>query len=235
MDSFDAVLGARRGSMQAQAQRDAEEAYERERTLARWMSEVSQGGACTQALAEFYDSKTGTSASYSQLFATLTNEVHVRDVKELVEIVKHGDPVGYTGLTAPAITFLAQFFQWPPPWLPDDGDSGAAYAIDHLFFGEYEHAHYQRLLPICHGVAALIANKSAQAGQPMCRRAATCLRTAPVEALAGPLASWVKAFGQRIDNDRLSQAEREVLQSIISDQVLVGGIVPAFAALAQKV
>jgi hypothetical protein len=254
---FNAVLGARRGSAGAQAARDTGERQARERALQQFALDVEakSGSANTASLlaalykgAETYQGD----AAREQMIEELDWQVTSANLREVATIMAVGDPQLCPGLTAPAVEALGRFYARPAAeqellaqraYQSDSSTVPAGVGVTRgqaeavvvtALLGPRELAHYERLRPLCEGLGAYLARQPSIAGESLCIQAARALRSAPTAALAGPLASWVKAFARRIDEEKLSGMERNILQNIIADQMLDSALAPAFGPIAER-
>jgi hypothetical protein len=224
MSNFDAVVGARRGSAAAQAARDIVEAEFHERTLVAWAVEVENKGAssrCTQALFAAYERARALAdeeayAAFAAAMNAFLEDTGFEDtgfkLLRIARVAAYGDPMGWPGLTAPAVRFLGQYFSEPKF---DARSQTAGNVIDDCFRGAHDEAYYERVRVLAQALATVIARTPGDRGGA-CTRAAAILKTAPTFALTGALSSWVTAFAQRIDNDLSILVELRALRSVIS-------------------
>jgi hypothetical protein len=152
-------------------------------------------------------------------------------VRELEVIAALDDPLGWPGFTEPAVYALGRYFEEGT----FSDNSHARTVISTCLAGPYELARYERLRPLCDGIASFIARLPEGSGDGVCFAAWTALSNAPVEALTGPLASWVAVCEERLAKLPLGNPERGVLQAMRADQVQkFGAPVPAFLGLASR-
>jgi hypothetical protein len=167
-----------------------------------------------------------------QMVEELRAGAGLRGPRELASIAVAGDPRGWPGLTAPAIAALSAYFARPiEPDHRDIPSTEAPFVFEQCLAQPHEEAYYQRLQPLCVGLAVMLARQPA--ASRVCLRAARILREAPTAALVGPLRSWIDVFAQRIEGD-LSASERTVLLGICEDRASDGELADVVAELAQR-
>ena len=213
---FDAVVGTRRGSKDAQALRDRAEAQHREQSLRVWAGQVDEQLA--DLLAGFYRQgehgyAEGRRGELQRRLAGLL-AAHGADAFALAD--RAGDPDGWPGLTAPAVSALAAYLLSDPPQL----DLEAHQAVETCLAGRWPLSHWERLSELCDAMGWVLARVPSSEGQHVCMAACRVMRSAPTAALAGPLAGWVDAFACRIDAGRLTAPERQLLNIIAADETL---------------
>jgi hypothetical protein len=240
-NNFDSVVGTRRGlGADVQAQRDDVEREQRAVQLRRRRDSdlvafaaslpaegevigTSYGGALVSNLIKAYEAGACEpgSAKYSEFVEVLATAASSRPLTAhiLIAIAAAEEPESAPGLTAPAIAALSQYLTNNSDPFVETGLRPlvsaalhhAEHALDVCFPGPRESAHYQRLQPLCQGIAALIEHGLYMEAGGLCVRAARVLESAPAEALAGPLSSWIEAFTRRSDADNLGPVERDIL------------------------
>jgi hypothetical protein len=253
-DSFDSVVGARRGSPAAQAARDADEqavlvaraaAEERERVrreaeeLAVFASARSDfaaavGGASgerlmVETLTIAYDEgEYEDKVLYGQLVDALVEDV-TWSASELTAIAAVGDPVSMPGLTAPAVSALNRYFS-DITWAEGSKAENISYHVMMILEAYAQDSDvYERLLPLCQGFAAVLA----QTQEPeedfltLGLQMVGIIEKASPEALAGPLRCWLEVLAQRLKDDKSGVGERNVLKRI-ADATTVD---PTFASV----
>lgn len=145
---------------------------------------------------------------------TLVNEADSDfGFEEIVAVAALGDPVGYPGLSTPAVRFLGRHLEQGPARALK---AKAVTVIDRLFVAHaYDQAYYQRLLPICLGVGDLIAR--CEERDCVSARVVTSmlLAHAPAQLQARELSSWVHAFAQLVRRDVFNERDAEHWNSIV--------------------
>jgi hypothetical protein len=242
--NFNSVLGLQRGSVSAQAQRDATEKALRVSGQQQFLDGVEAAGyprTHVQALIDAYESGRGRvgAEGYEELVQELMSLEGGVDFSYFPYIIERGDPVGSPGLTNPAITALARTLS--------EGSSKQQTIIfiqareivaDCLpgwrskFEREPEsfEKYYERLRPLVEAIAALmvvekknkVLRKSEDVGAKqteLCDRVARALRNAPPAVIEGTLSSWVAAFRQRISDSRVGPGELGILSGMVADQI----------------
>jgi hypothetical protein len=249
---FDAILGTRRGSALAQKQRDVDE--ERARTRLRdnafldfadTVAGFANPAISANALKQAYNGELDESKLTEILWDELQSPSGFDALKE---VAAFGDPVGWPGLTAPAVQFLAQHFDpahvdseaWRYDVSPQDYRSVLCVEANGIVLSclseTYDAAYYVRLLPLYQSLGALLASAGKTLeGANFATNAAAALRQAPTSALTGPLLTWVQAFTQRAVAGELSAGERQQLRLTVGDQKSKGEIAAVFADIANIV
>src|ERR1035441_3704942 len=115
---FDTLIGARRGSAGAQLTRDSTEEREREHSLGALRAEIAGlggGGTSLETLVAAYNQDTHVAGNSSKLAWSLFVYLAVSPASahEVALLAGHGDPAGWPGLTAPAVTALGRYFKLP--------------------------------------------------------------------------------------------------------------------------
>jgi hypothetical protein len=236
VDGFDTVLGVRRGSPSAQAQRDVDERVQRrsalERALDLWVERITKAtGSCayTPGLAATYrdgvltgkDFRESSAADMLERLISAGENGNNTLISELIAITVLGDPVECPGISWSAVSALGRYFESESTALSAKVehprvDAHARRVLDACFFGPYENEFYQRLLPLCQGLGTYLnAQSSSQSRERLLLRAAQVLRSAPIATLERALASWVEVFALRAKNGTISEAERNILSVIL--------------------
>jgi hypothetical protein len=234
VEGFNGVLGSRRGSVTAQAQRDASERRTREDVLRdfclavespRVVNVVGAAGELATELIDAYErgDSAPSSPNYAKLVDFLRRRVSEDGPLGLIAAIKYGDPAGFPGLTTPAISGLATYLRTNAP------RSGRKYhlpnaigVVSQLLQGRHPRAHYEKLASVCEAIGELITtvsknpSKNPEAGPMLCEAAAAVLCNAPVEALLGPLSSWPQAFTERARRELCDYEERRCLCILIA-------------------
>jgi hypothetical protein len=259
VDSFAAVLGTRRGSALAQAQRDADENMQLEVALAdKFVSVQLEAGSAVsfEMLVRAYRLRPQQQPQQreiadAQLIEELLLLIEARSsVRELAVVCAHGDPRGWPGLTAPAAAALTRYFADVHAARSLYSQKSAGRTIGRTVADraeavlntclatredcDYDVAYYQRLQPLSDILATLIVSQS---GAPYTRRlrvrAAAILWTLPAEVLVGPMASWVSAFAQAFDAGLLT-SECDILADGFLRRAAEADFLLAVDALVQR-
>jgi hypothetical protein len=250
--NFNVVLGRGRGSVSAQTQRDLAEIEARELVLDRWIYESNKIGCsqvCANALIVAYsDTRRERTDTEGEWYDDFKKAAYSKVEKDrafepirIARLIKFGDPVGWPGLTAPAIKFMGWYCSASEP-----APSGAVVeiVIDKCFLeGINEESEFEYLQPLIDDLATVIKRTPVDV-RPVCVRAASVLRVAPTSALVGSLVSWVQAFATRIDNGMDIEGELKVLQSAVTlargplnaepDAKRVAALAPVASALSAR-
>ena len=205
---FDSVIGARRGSAAAQAQRDTAEHQTRESARMDFFLVVEAGvtasgwhgsGETTWAAIELLAAwKRGehspNSPGYSAFVESLRDGCIEHGPEGLIVAVDYGDPAGYAGLTAPAIDGLTAYLRTKVPRPRRKYHRADAIAVVcHLLRGQRDPARYEQLSGVCEAISGFIASasESVEAGPMLC--------------------SWVPAFAERVRKGLVETSERQML------------------------
>jgi hypothetical protein len=170
---------------------------------------------------------------------------HTTDTRGLAVIAALGDPEGWPGLTAPAVTALGSYYT---SHIHDSEQlsrqvSGVLFDLcflrnperDSFFKGsEHDEAHYLRLQPLCASLAEFVRNQPQLPGTAFLVNMAAAMELAPVAALAGPLHSWVLAFAERYDVGTLPDDVWGPLNSLIHEHKDNAQFASAFAPLIER-
>jgi hypothetical protein len=251
-DQFASVLGAHRGLSSAQsaerkqqereradAQREVAWQRQREHNLRTWFTGISQLSGSRTAFTKLVDgynagAHVADADGSDELVENLLDQPTI-DAPTLVLgcMADHGDPVGWPGLTDPAVRALSRYLRTPRE-RPDDNQIQVE--AGHLLAGCFEStalnealstaekdAYYLRLQPLADAIAQVMPG-SGRMSVP----ATVVLAGASVSSLAGPLRSWVLVCAQRFDDGDLSEREQESLKQTIAVRARTEG--PAFEA-----
>lgn len=170
--------GVRRGSAAAQAQRDIDEARSRaraarERGLAEFLQRAERAGNAervfwmpharyfAQTLIDGYRENIATEAMAEQLFVSLSrgnSKKRRESLQQLAVVAALDDPLECPGLTAPAVSVLAQCFKQVQKTGYEIAE--ANFVIEKLSVGARDSAHYLRLQPLYESLAALLEEPS---------------------------------------------------------------------------
>jgi hypothetical protein len=245
VSGFEAVLGTRRGSVAAQAQRDINEDEQRKAALLGFPEQVGEvlrrepwglnGQAIASSLVCDYEDHVSEKSSrqrllknWRELDESIPNNHDT--LPGLVVIVELGDPLGSPGLTEPAMQALCDYFVFSAAAeVHSDrvraiGDNRliherAAWVINKLFRSPRAPAHYLRFARLCEVLSPIIAgntlNEDAD-GQFLGIWAAMSLRAAPEEALTGPMRGWVDAFTEVVNADAIIWEEEQELNQLVA-------------------
>jgi hypothetical protein len=257
---FNALLGARRGSPQAQAARDVAEHTitddERENfrlavaaPVAADISGLGLGRMLGQQLLDAYERGDcdPTSPSYATFVAWVREQALAGHGAEEIAAIGYGDPIGYPGLTVPVVVGLADALSLTMPAITNLNKTmskevavAVGMVVDRLFTTVNTDDYYRRLSPLCKviGQAIAVAPKPRSTdvfpspGVAVCQNAAVLMRKVPANVLQGPFHSWMTGFALRLKRGRCSDFERQTLRLIIADMVLVGEIPDYFKPIA---
>jgi hypothetical protein len=157
-DVFASVLGTRRGSQAAQAQRDTDERAQQDVALDQFMEQVvvrkSGGsvpylGANTEMLVRAYWAQRPPAEVVAELEATLAvldrSGQRLMFLEGLALLVDLGDPVSCPGLTAPALQMLSAYFGGIGNESTQARDCEAEWVIRQVFVGVRAAARAQQL------------------------------------------------------------------------------------------
>lgn len=255
---FDAVFGTRRGSPEAQAQRDAAEEEVRARALKTFiwtLALTEERYDVATALADtwigyvqdrevgmgsrYVQGKTVPAPSYEQLVETLVTQIREAGADATLAAVAEGDPADTPGLTAPAIEALGRYFASPAADTKAAQDLGIA-SIEAFHTCSPRRLtpleHYEQLRPLCEGLGVYLGSNLEEAQIGFLRAdifvaTAKALSFAPTDALRGPLRSWIEAVAAREREGVLEPATREILRALIRVRATDVGFDEAFAPL----
>jgi hypothetical protein len=143
---------------------------------------------------------------------------------ELVTLVGKGDPVGWPGLTAPAVTALTAYLDRNAELEGFDPlqkmglflDLEILWAPGHCFAKARKAVDYKQMLPLCRSLAKMIVQEAAD-DKDVAWHMARTLRAVEVDAITGPLASWVPAFVERRLQKRIQTVENAVFQDVAAE------------------
>jgi hypothetical protein len=239
--SFNSILGARRGSVGAQAQRDAGEDVEREAVFRQFRNALSgsfptpTAGHSTLLLGNKLVNKYRQHLPASEVADGLMEFVQSagafdrgKVLENFATVVAAGDPMFCPGLTEPALLALCNYFAEVPEDESRDKELieselssqnlHAERVIKTLFGDGNKPAFYVRTQQLCETIGKMLArpvrSQSLHSGL-LGEAAARALFAAPEEALAGPLQGWINAFAQRSDQESLTHPERKILGELI--------------------
>jgi hypothetical protein len=235
--AFNAALGSRRGSVEAQTRRDHEETKERVRRQAQAKEIAKQslhefrekilhanmrnggfagGLAVIDDLVAYYrNHELHTKENYQVLLEKLAEQISLRG-PGLIHAAADGDPEGWPGLTTPIVEAIGKYFT----------DTDDHYTIVReraedaltICFGRQHRKdieHCKRIAPICEGLATVIKMQPRHAPESMGEgpslTAARLLQSVPDEIIEGPLQPWVRALAGRARAGKLDERELSVL------------------------
>ena len=248
---FDTIFGGRRGSATAQARRDADE---RDHTIQGFIDKAYALGFSGERaqlihtmLRAYTETEEGKRSATDRdlLVEDLVDACYLGHIRELAIIADLEDPVGWPGLTAPAVEAIGSYFaalaseadylsatSWPEPLNDIDCVLNTCFT-----FQLRDQARLQRLRPLCEGMGQLLTRLVAPAGGEagVGYKALLVLQDVSEESMTGPLASWVTAFEKRLKAQALSDSEVGALHVILAVQVKnTGAPWPVFKSLAKS-
>jgi hypothetical protein len=250
VDGFTAVLGTRRGSALAQAQRDIVESQQREVALGGFLKTIAgitsgSGFEIEEGLAQAYRQKEPVQSVASTLLrklqasktlALMSSRLHI-----VAAVADSGDPALCPGLTKPALIALCDYLTW----LAEE-DNAVAYltrssvnaladvVVRRSFLDrDLEEAYCRRLQPLCEVLGAFLARPGNKDDTCPGENMAIVLRDASFDVLQ-PLRSWIEAFALRYDEESLTARERQLLLSAVHESAFDPEVARAFAPLTQR-
>jgi hypothetical protein len=248
--NFEAVLGSNRGSVSAQARRDADEfsdrqrqcadAFERQRADAFEVFALAVVSACSSRVAvdvlgAAYGEEGYQSQGQEDLQESLLAQAQVKDTRELAVIAAQPDPVGWPGLTAPAVVALGRYYATRINDHEDLSRQFSGVLFQFCFTGEdHDEAHYQRLQPLCQSLAEFVSQYPQIAGKTFLENMARTFRFAPVAALSGALRSWIDVFARFYDVGELDNSLWTLINAAIADREKDVEFKDAFAPLIER-
>jgi hypothetical protein len=236
VDGFAAVLGTRRGSPTAQAQRDAEERRVLEAALSEFATNVGAhfptAFGVVDALAEAYRKQEPPTVTAERIFERMKHQF-IWDIEELVTAARVGDPENAPGLVAPVQLILNQWFRREnadPDFHPQlRRTEHAKLVIDRLFgpedededgmpiYRERASEFYLTWGDLVADLGAVIAKReSGGSAQGLGFAAIRAMRMAPGGVLAGSMRSWVRAFSRLIAAGDLTGREKMELEFLLA-------------------
>jgi hypothetical protein len=246
VSGFEAVLGTRRGSVVAQAQRDTDEDEQRKAALLGFPEKVGdilrreRSGMSGQEIARslVFDYEDHLSEKWSrrrilknwrELDESIPNNYDT--LPGLVVITDLGDPVGSPGLTEPAMQALCDYFVFtkaidfgahtrPVSFAGTRAEKRdrATFVINKLFLDRRPLEYYLRFARLCEVLGPVIADLAGDDAedQGLGERAARALRVAPEDALTGPMRGWVDAFTALVREDAITWNEERELNQLVA-------------------
>lgn len=203
----------------------------------------ARSGIVLNQLAEAYragDHQPG-SLGYDELRQKLAYTYENEVTREIFNVVAHGDPAYWPGLTAPAVDALGSLL------------SSVSKDPDRISFRRYRYTgrtidalnnfkkkdelslqQCERLTPVFGGLAAVLKSLPQNDGVIVHRKIAELFSSAPAQALEEPLQSLVRAYVQRIEDGVLTPDEDAVLQQIKAKQVSRGQITEGFRPISDR-
>jgi hypothetical protein len=230
--AFAALLGTRRGSPSAQAQRDAAERVGTQELLEAELddflaavgretnaSPIVRGASAAELLVRSYRAQdpraTVVAALLSWMRANATFS-RMEAFRELTFVVDRGDPPHAPGLTEPALGTLCDYFREGATEDPYPTAQYGQVTIKWLFGNRRRPETYLRLAPLCEALAPLISNPSDEGISSLGQTVAEALQAAPGAALVGPLRPWIDAYVLRIDSKRITPPEVRELRTVLA-------------------
>jgi len=210
-DGFTTVFGSKRGL--TDFERSRREEREREREIKACALNIrsqfpSIGSELSDILAQAFVEKIPLKSAIFRIQQIIAAAVGFREstniISELSEIVASGDPPTLPGITAPAISALAQHLASADPLA---SSYHGYYPIDLCFGRRQRHdlAHYERLQELIDAIGIFLHNRtdksvaSTDKISELFAVTATALEIAPATALAKELSSWIDACALRMD------------------------------------
>jgi hypothetical protein len=229
-------MGAKRGSLAAQAQRDAIEQLASTYILdeyARVIEDSCGSRWCARALTAIYEGK----KTAAQALARLPSRIQKRGTYELELVCALGDPQGYPGFIDPLVKAYGTYFAASGGRGDKRGRDqaiGAVLAAGRYFDDASSVTLYEKMKPLCEGLGVFLSQQHGDAGRECRMNAISMLCNAPVEAVAGPLASWIDVFVQYIENDVITVGECNLFIDRI-DERTANGKEPLFASTLEPI
>jgi len=175
------------------------------------------------AAANMYKQLLASLTSIEEVFARATAAfdgalAHLTILGDFADILEVGDPEACPGLVEPLYRALcdhfSSFYIDPVVLYPQ-----AEEVIERLFVSAARKAEsYQRLGHLCDSLGALLAHPAQEGKTHLVVAAVEALFSAPEEALAGPLCSWMDAIIARIDCGLITADERDKILMMSREQ-----------------